>query len=107
MKISDVIIIGGGLSGLMAAAVAANRRQKVTVLTYGSGSLPLMSGAIDVLGKTETPDVAIKNLPTHHPYKKIGLKNIDAAAKFFCEVAAKDNLIYNGRFHIRCKAVVI
>ena len=33
------IIIGGGLAGLMAASVAASRKQKVTVLTYGSGSL--------------------------------------------------------------------
>lgn len=96
MKISDVIVIGGGLAGLMAAAVAASRGQKVTLLTYGSGSLPLASGAIDFLN-AKAPDAAIKNLPAHHPYKKIGLKNIDAAAKFFCEVAAQDSLPYNGR----------
>ena len=96
MKISDVIVIGGGLAGLMAAAVAANRGQKVALLTYGSGSLPLASGAIDFLN-AKAPDAAIKNLPAHHPYKKIGLKNIDAAAKFFCEVAAQYNLPYNGR----------
>ncbi len=96
MKISDVIVIGGGLAGLMAAAVAASRGQKVTLLTYGSGSLPLASGAIDFLN-AKAPDAAIKNLPAHHPYKKIGLKNIDAAAKFFCEVAAQYNLPYNGR----------
>lgn len=40
MKPADVIIIGGGLAGLMAAAVAANRGQKATLLTYGSDSLP-------------------------------------------------------------------
>ena len=96
MKTFDVIIIGGGLAGLMAAAVAANRGQRVALLTYGSGSLPLASGAIDFLD-AKAPDVAIKNLPAHHPYKKIGLKDIDAAAKFFCDVAAQDNLIYNGR----------
>ena len=96
MKISDVIVIGGGLAGLMAAAVAASRGQKVTLLSYGSGSLPLASGAID-FHNAKAPDAAIKNLPAHHPYKKIGAKNIDAAAKFFCEVAAQDNLPYNGR----------
>ena len=96
MKISDVIIIGGGLAGLMAASVAANRRQKVTVLTYGSGSLPLASGAIDFLN-TESPEAAIKNLPAHHPYKKIGVKNIDTAAKFFCHITSQANLIYNGK----------
>ncbi len=96
MKIADVIVIGGGLAGLMSAAVAASRGQKVTLLTYGSGSLPLASGAIDFLN-AKAPDRAIKNLPAHHPYKKIGTKNIDAAAKFFCEVVAQDNLFYNGR----------
>ena len=95
MRPFDVIVIGGGLAGFMSAAGAANRGQRVALLTYGSGSLPLASGAIDFL-KAEAPDVAIKNLPAHHPYKKIGMKNLDAAAKFFCEVAAKDNLIYNG-----------
>ena len=63
MKISDVIVIGGGLAGLMAAAVAASHKQKVTVLTYGSGSLPLASGAIDFLN-AKTPDTAIKTLCT-------------------------------------------
>ena len=97
MKTSDVIVIGGGLAGFMAAAVAASHKQKVTVLTYGSGSLPLASGTIDFFGNTKAPDAAIKNLPTHHPYKKIGLKNVEAAAKFFCDVAAQANLPYNGK----------
>jgi len=96
MKTYDVIVIGGGLAGFMAAAVAANRGQKVAVLTYGSGSLPLASGAIDFLN-ANAPDVAIKNLPAHHPYKKIGSKNIDAAAKFFCDITAQADLPYNGR----------
>ena len=47
MKTYDLIVIGGGLAGFMAAAVAASHGQKVAVLTYGSGSLPLASGAID------------------------------------------------------------
>ena len=88
MKLTDVIVIGGGLAGLMAAAVAASRKQTVTVLTYGSGSLPLASGAIDF--------GAIENLPAHHPYKKIGRQAIDASAKFFVDIAAQANLPYVG-----------
>lgn len=88
MKTSDVIVIGGGLAGLMAAAVAAGRGQSVTVLTYGSGSLPLASGAIDILkGKFD-------DLPNHHPYKKIGLQSVSAAAKFLVDITAKANLPY-------------
>ena len=96
MKISDVIVIGGGLAGFMAAAVAANRGQKVSLLTYGSGSLPLASGAIDFFN-AEAPEAAIKNLPAHHPYKKIDLENIGAAIKFFCDLTAQANLPYNGK----------
>ena len=96
MKTYDVIVIGGGLAGFMAAAVAASRGQKVAVLTYGSGSLPLASGAIDFLN-AKAPDKAIKNLPVHHPYKKVGAKNIDAAIKFFCDITAQSNLPYVGR----------
>ncbi len=104
MKISDVIVIGGGLAGFMAAAVAANHQQKVMLLTYGSGSLPLMSGTIDIIN-AKAPDAAIKNLPAHHPYKKIGLKAIDSAAKFFCDVAAQANLPYVGRLSAQIPVV--
>ena len=96
MKTSDVIVIGGGLAGLMAASVAASRKQSVTLLTYGSGSLPLASGAIDFFN-AKNPDAAIKNLPDTHPYKKIGSKALDEATKFFCEIAAQANLPYIGR----------
>lgn len=88
MKISDVIVIGGGLAGLTAAAVAASRKQSVTVLTYGSGSLPLASGALD-FGNFD-------NLPKNHPYKKIGTENLDAAAKFIVDITAQANLPYVG-----------
>ena len=73
MKTSDLVVIGGGLAGLMSASVAASRGQKVTVLTYGSGSLPLASGAIDFIN-AKAPDATIKKLPAHHPYAKIGGK---------------------------------
>lgn len=96
MKPADVIVIGSGLAGLMAAAVVTSRGQKATLLTYGSGSLPLASGAIDFLN-AKAPDVAINALPNHHPYKKIGLKAIEEAAKFFCDVTSQANLPYNGK----------
>ncbi len=104
MRPADLIVIGGGLAGLTAAAVAANRGQKVTLLTYGSGSLPLASGAIDFLN-AKAPDAAIKTLPAHHPYKKIGWKAIDAAAKFLCDVAAQANLPYVGRLSAQIPVV--
>ena len=96
MRTADLIVVGGGLAGLMAASVAASHGQKVTVLTYGAGSLPQASGAIDFFDSL-APDVAIKKLPADHPYSKIGFKNIDAAAKFLVDVAAQANLPYTGK----------
>ena len=104
MKISDVIVIGSGLAGLTAAAVAASRNQSVTVLTYGSGSLPLASGTIDFFN-AKNPEDAIKNLPAHHPYKKIGVDNLNAAAKFLIDITTKANLPYNGKVNAQIPVV--
>ena len=104
MKTADLIVIGGGLAGLMAASVAASHGQKVTVLTYGSGSLPLASGAIDFFDAL-APDASIKRLPDNHPYSKIGLNNIDAAAKFLVDIAAQANLPYVGRLSAQTPVV--
>lgn len=104
MKTADVIVIGGGLAGLMAASVAASRGQKVIVLTYGSGSLPLASGTIDVINAT-APDAAIKALDKKHPYKKIGIRNVDSAIKFLCDVTAQANLPYNGKINAQIPVV--
>ena len=46
----DLIVIGMGLSGLMAAKTAAESGQKVLIVGKGMGSLSLFSNTIDVLG---------------------------------------------------------
>jgi len=46
----DLIVIGMGLSGLMAAKTAAAAGQKVLIIGKGLGSLSLFSNTIDVLG---------------------------------------------------------
>lgn len=47
----DLIVIGMGLSGLMAAKTAAEAGQKVLIVGKGMGSLCLFSNTIDVLGQ--------------------------------------------------------
>jgi glycerol-3-phosphate dehydrogenase subunit B len=46
----DLIVIGMGLSGLMAAKTAAESGQRVLIVGKGMGSLVLFSNTIDVLG---------------------------------------------------------
>jgi len=47
----DLIVIGMGLSGLMAAKTAAESGMKVLIVGKGMGSLCLFSNTIDVLGQ--------------------------------------------------------
>lgn len=102
MNKSDVIVIGGGIAGLMAANVAAKHGKKVTVITYGSGSFPLFSGAFDFFGRDaegnfiSSPAKGIENLPAAHPYKKIGIDYITGAIDFFKNLAGTYNLPYVG-----------
>lgn len=46
----DVIVVGAGFSGLIAAVRARERGRKVLVLARGHGLLALSSGCIDILG---------------------------------------------------------
>jgi glycerol-3-phosphate dehydrogenase subunit B len=85
----DLIVIGMGLSGLMAAKTAAAAGQKVLILGNGMGSLCLFSNTIDVLGQfpttmkmTDALSQWIENHPMH-PYSKVGLKNFEEALSSF------------------------
>ncbi|MFZ2488616.1 MAG: FAD-dependent oxidoreductase, partial [Anaerolineae bacterium] len=46
----DLLVIGAGLSGLMAAYTAARAGQRVQVVTKGLGSMHWTAGTVDVLG---------------------------------------------------------
>jgi glycerol-3-phosphate dehydrogenase subunit B len=85
----DLIVIGMGLSGLMAANTAAEAGQKVLIIGKGMGSLCLFSNTIDVLGQfpeamkmNDTLSQWMKDHPGH-PYSKVGLEKIEDALSFF------------------------
>ena len=102
--IYDVIVIGAGLAGLMAAESAADTGAKVLLLAKGLGSLPLTTGCIDVLGyfpaTSKTPLAApsseIKRLPAPHPYGKVGTEGLGAALTHFQKILASENYPYQG-----------
>ena len=85
----DLIVIGMGLSGLMAAKMAAEAGQKVLIVGKGMGSLCLFSNSIDVLGSLPNTikmkdglSQWIKDHP-EHPYSKVGLEKIEEALSSF------------------------
>jgi glycerol-3-phosphate dehydrogenase subunit B len=85
----DLIVIGMGLSGLMAAKTAAQIGKKVLIVGKGTGSLCLFSNTIDLLGnipgKTGISDglsIWIKAHPGH-PYSKIGWEGMSEALSSF------------------------
>jgi glycerol-3-phosphate dehydrogenase subunit B len=85
----DLIVIGMGLSGLMAAKTAAEMGKKVLIAGKGTGSLCLFSNTIDLLGiapsKTEIGDGVSKWIKAHpeHPYSKLGWERMSEALSSF------------------------
>ena len=88
----DLIIIGMGLSGLMAAKTAVETGKKTLIIGQGTGSLCLFSNTIDVLGNLpEGMKIAdglrlwIRDHP-QHPYSKLSWEKIEQALSSFCSI---------------------
>lgn len=80
----DIIIIGGGLSGLSAGIALAQAGKDVAVVSAGQSTLHFGSGSLDMLGSDQQGKVVthplevIASLSDKHPYKKV--KDIEATA---------------------------
>lgn len=101
MKESDVVVIGGGLAGLTAAAVSASRGKKVTLLAKGAGTLAFGGGSIDLLGycgeqPVNNPLQAIDNLTTEHPYRIVGTEQVRQAVDFFIALCRQEGYALEG-----------
>ena len=86
-----LIVIGTGLSGLMAAVTAARTGKRVLIVGKGMGSLCLFSNSIDLLGslKGENADEGIRAWVSghpDHPYAKAGADRVVEALSAFCSL---------------------
>jgi glycerol-3-phosphate dehydrogenase subunit B len=103
----DVIVIGAGLAGLMAAARAAAAGRTVLVLARGQGVLALTSGCIDILGWLPGPDATcltdvaggLQRLAASapdHPYAKIGPVLVQESIAYWQQVMQAVDYPYCG-----------
>nr|WP_072916540.1 anaerobic glycerol-3-phosphate dehydrogenase subunit GlpB [Desulforamulus aeronauticus] len=103
-KNTDVLVIGAGLSGLMAAAKAVAQHKKVLLVAKGMGALGLSSGCIDLWGyQINQPDKVCTNplaeiakLVSHkpeHPYAKVA-DVLPESIDFFLQICHQNKISY-------------
>lgn len=74
----DVVIIGGGLSGLVCGISLQRKGKRCAIVSAGQSALHFSSGYFDLLDRTpggaevSSPADVIESLPKQHPYRKIG-----------------------------------
>lgn len=96
MRHSDIIVVGAGMAGLIAAITAAKAGKSVSVLSEGAGVLSIGSGAVDFLGYVngkkimDSPYNHLKELPDNHPYNIAGEENIKAAFQNLVDIAGSN-----------------
>ncbi|MBP2633055.1 MAG: glycerol-3-phosphate dehydrogenase, anaerobic, subunit [Firmicutes bacterium] len=102
MKKTDMIVIGGGVSGMISAIAAAKRGKKVTLLRYGLGAFEIGGGLIDIMAHPQDKKVcstikhSMDKIGEEHPYRKLGLPAIEEAVQFFLELSKEENFAYEG-----------
>ena len=86
----DTIIIGGGLSGLVAGIDLVRKGKKCLIVSSGQSALHFFSGSLELHAAEDEPLKAIAGLGEEHPYSKIGADKVaELAAKvkpFFSEL---------------------
>jgi glycerol-3-phosphate dehydrogenase subunit B len=91
----DVVVIGAGAAGMVAATRLAQTGASVCVVAKGVGSTHLAPGTIDVLGyapeRVESPARALAALTAahpEHPYALLGEQPVRDAIEWFISTAA-------------------
>ena len=92
-RIIDVLVVGSGLAGLVAALTAAREGRSVRMVTDGMGSLAISGGCVELLGyaggqRLNDPWSGMDLLPPAHPYRLLGASRVRAAVDMLLQCAA-------------------
>ena len=104
---SDLLIIGAGLSGLMAAYTAVKAGLRVNVVSKGLGSMHWSAGTVDLLGYSPAqPQTAVKRpleqIPAlieanpHHPYALLSNEHLAQTLATFVALSKDLGVPYGG-----------
>lgn len=105
----DVLVVGDGLAGRIAAICAVRAGARTRLVSEGSSTLQHASGLIDLLGYTPDGEGPLADpldklaaLPDAHPYRRAGREAIREGFGLFDDIAAET---YRGS-HTRANALV-
>ena len=89
---NDLVIVGAGLSGLLAANFAARRGASVTLVAQGRGGLSLSHGCLGLGSVVENPGA----FPARHPYRQADPDKLYPAITEFQQLSASEGLEFVG-----------
>lgn len=99
---AEVLVIGGGIAGYMAAVSARREGAHVTVVARAPGATALYAGGMEIVDDLES----VMRQP-HHPLARLGLDPVGLATEFDTALStlqlalAKDGLRFEGGWRTR------